>query len=69
MKSTFFKILFTFVAKRRLHAKQINIMTIFLYDLLNENMYVTQFENFVENSTFVCYLIKILYDLKQTFRV
>ena len=41
----------------------------FLTDLLDENVYVTQFENFVENSTFICHLIKILYDLKQTFRV
>ena len=69
VKSTFFKTLFAFVAKRRLHAEQMNIVTIFLYDLLDENVYVTQFENFVINSTFVCHLIKILYDLKQVFRV
>ena len=69
VKSTFFKILFAFVAKRRLFVEQMNIVTIFLYDFLNENVYVTQFENFVVNSTFVCYLIKILYDFKQTLRM
>ena len=69
IKSTSFRILFALVAKRRLHAKQMNIVTIFLYDFLNENVYVTQFEEFVENSTFVCHLIKILYDLKQALRV
>ena len=69
VKSTFFKILFVLVAKRRLHVEQMNIVTIFLYDLLDEIVYVTQFENFVVNSTFVCHLIKILYDLKQAFRV
>ena len=46
-----------------------NIITIFLYDLLDENVYVTQSENFVEDSALVCHLIKILYDLKQTSRV
>ena len=69
VKWTFFKILFALVAERRLHAEQMNIVTIFLYDFLNENVYVTQFERFVENSTFVCHLIKILYDLKQASRV
>ena len=69
VKWTFFKILFALVAERRLHAEQMNIVTIFLYDLLNENVYVTQFEKFVENSAFVYHLIKVLYDLKQAFRV
>ena len=69
VKSAFFRILFALVAERRLHAEQMNIVTIFLYDLLNENVYVTQSEKFVEDSTLVCHLIKILYDLKQASRM
>ena len=46
-----------------------DIVTVFLYGLLDEDVYVTQSEGFVEDSALVCHLIKVLYGLKQASRV
>ena len=46
-----------------------NVIIVFLYDLIDIEIYVTQFDDFVVNSKLVCHLIKTLYDLKQTLKV
>ena len=69
VKSIFFRTLFAFVVFRRMHAEQMNIVTVFLYELLNEIIYVIQSDEFIENSDLICHLIKTLYDLKQSLRV
>ena len=45
-----------------------NVITIFLYYYLKKNIYVSQFDDFVKNSTLVCKLQKALYELKQISR-
>ena len=46
-----------------------NIVTAFLYELLDEIIYVTQPDGFIEDPELVCRLIKALYELKQSPRV
>ena len=69
MKFFFFRTLFVIAAKKRLHAHQMNVIIVFLYDFIDIEIYVIQFDEFVVNSKLICYLIKMLYDLKQTFKV
>ena len=69
VKSASFRTLFAIVAERRLHAEQMDIVTAFLYDFLEELVYVTQPEGFIANPGLVCQLIKALYGLKQSPRV
>ena len=69
VKSMFFRTLFAIVAVRRLHAEQMNIVIAFLYELLDEIIYVTQSNGFIEDSELICRLIKALYKLKQSSRV
>ena len=69
VKSAFFRTLFAITAARRLHAEQMNIIIVFLYELLDEIIYVTQSNEFIENSELICRLIKALYELKQSFRM
>ena len=52
-----------------MHAEQMDIVTVFLYELLDEVIYVTQPDEFIEDSDLICHLIKALYDLKQSPRV
>ena len=49
--------------------EQMNIVIAFLYELLDEDVYVTQLDDFIEDLELVCHLLKTLYDLKQTSRV
>ena len=46
-----------------------NVVIAFLYDFVIEKIYVTQSNDFVIDLNLVCRLLKILYDLKQTFKV
>ena len=69
VKPASFRTLFALAAERRLHAEQMDIVTAFLYGLLDEDVYVTQPEGFVEDPALVCHLIKALYGLKQAPRV
>ena len=69
IKSTFFRILFAIAAVRQLHAEQMNRIIVFLYELLDEIIYVTQSNEFIEDSELICRLIKALYELKQLFRM
>ena len=48
-----------------MHIYQMNIVIVFLYELIDVNVYVTQFEKFIESFNLICYLLKTLYDLKQ----
>ena len=44
-----------------------NIIIIFLYELLDEIIYVTQSNEFIEDFELICRFIKALYELKQSF--
>ena len=46
-----------------------NIVIAFLYELLDEIIYVIQLNGFIEDSELVCRLIKALYELKQSFQM
>jgi hypothetical protein len=52
-----------------LHIKQMNVIIIFLYEFLNELIYVKQSYKFVIDLDLICKLRKVLYDLKQAFKV
>ena len=69
IKSVFFRILFVITAVRQLHAEQMNIVIIFLYELLDEIIYVTQSNEFIEDSEPIYRFIKTFYELKQSFRM
>ena len=69
IKSAFFRTFFIIAAVRRLHAEQMNIIIVFLYELLDEIIYVTQSNKFIEDFELICRLIKTLYELKQSFRM
>ena len=64
IKSAFFRIFFAITAVRRLHAEQMNIVIAFLYELLDEIIYVIQSNEFIEDFELICRLIKTLYELK-----
>ena len=64
-----FRILFAIAAERRLQIQQMNIVTVFLYELLNENVYVSQSIDFIENFELICHFLKTLYGFKQSSRV
>lgn len=55
-------------ASRNLHIKQMDVVTAFLYGLLDEIVYVEQPHRFVQG-ILVCRLIQALYGLKQAPRV
>ena len=70
MKIAFFKILFALTETRELYIYQMNVVIIFLYDFLNEIIYVNQPNDFIKNSTLICELQKAtLYKLRQSPRV
>ena len=69
MKIAFFKTLFALTGARELYIYQMNVVTAFLYDFLDEIIYVNQSDNFIKNSTLICELWKTLYELRQSSRV
>ena len=69
VKSTSFQTLIAIVIARDLQILQMNIITVFLYDYLKKNIYVSQSNDFVKDFTLVCKLQKALYELKQISRV
>ena len=46
-----------------------NVKTVFLYEIVNEKIYVKIFHNYITNKFLMCRLRKALYELKQAFRV
>ena len=46
-----------------------NVKTVFLYDNVQETIYVRQLDDFSKNDIKVCKLNKILYELKQSLRI
>ena len=49
--------------------KQINVKIVFLYDNVQETIYVRQLDDFSKNDIKVYKLNKILYELKQSLRI
>lgn len=68
VKPDSFRSLFLIGASRNLHIKQMDVVTAFLYGLLDEIVYVKQPHRFVQGSL-VCRLKRALYGLKQAPRV
>ena len=69
IKSALFKSLFVLTETRDLYIYQINVVIAFLYEILKEVIYVSQSNDFIEDSTLVCELCKTFYNLKQSSRV
>lgn len=69
VKSAIFRMMFDITATCDLHIKQMNVVIVFLYEFLNELIYVKQSHDFVIDFNLICRLRKALYDLKQASRV
>jgi len=69
VKSAIFRMMFDIAATRDLHIEQMNVVIAFLYEFLNELIYVKQSHDFVIDLDLICRLRKALYDLKQASRV
>ena len=69
IKSAFFWSIFVLTKACDLYIDQMNIVIDFLYEILNEMIYVNQSNDFIENFTLICELRKVFYNLKQSSRV
>lgn len=69
VKPASFRILFAIAAAKSLRILQLDIVTAFLYGLLDEEIYVKQPDGFIKDQSLVCLLIEALYGLKQAPRV
>jgi hypothetical protein len=73
VKSVSYKSLMTISIIRELQMRHINVVIAFLYELLDEDVFVIQFHMFEfekdENDILVCKLKRALYDLKQISKV
>ena len=68
VKSMSYKTIFVMTATLDYEIEQMNVKTVFLYENIEENIYIKQLTDFnIDN--LVCKLKKTLYDLKQSFRV
>jgi len=65
----FFRALFALIEARSLYIYWIDVIIVFLYDFLNEAIYISQLDNFIKNSTLVCELRKTFYDFRQLLKV
>lgn len=63
------RLIFSIGAQEKLHFRQFDIKTAFLYGTINEEIYMTQPEGFEDGTSRVCRLLKSLYGLKQAPRV
>ena len=64
-----YKAIFALIAILNWDVKQINVKTAFLYDNVQETIYVRQFDNFNKDDIKVYKLNKTLYKLKQSLRI
>ena len=71
IKSMSYKFFMTISIKRDLKIKHMNVIIVFLYEFLDEIIYVTQFILFeIKNKKqIVCILKKVFYDLEQISRI
>ena len=69
IKIAFFKTLFALTEAREFYIYQMNVVIVFLYDFLNEIIYVNQSNDFIKNSTLICELRKMLYKIRQSPQV
>ena len=65
----FFRSLFVLTKARDLYIYQMNVVIAFLYEILNEIIYVNQLNDFIKNLTLICEFRKTFYDFKQSSRV
>lgn len=66
VKSISYKALFVIAAVNDLEIEQMNVKTVFLYDDIDDDIWIEQSHLFADNADWICKLIKTLYDLKQT---
>ena len=66
-----YKIIFVIVVVNNWKLKQINVKIVFFYDTIDEKIYVKIFHEYKNFKKFkiMCWFKKILYDLKQFFRI
>ena len=71
IKSMSYKIIFVIVAINDWDIEQMNVKIVFFYDIVNEKIYVKIFDDYRDSNRFkiICRFRKILYDLKQAFKV
>jgi hypothetical protein len=73
VKFVSYKALMTINIIRKLQTRYMNVVIAFLYELLDENVYIIQSHMFEfernEDDTLVCKLKRALYDLKQTSKM
>ena len=69
IKPMSYKAIFALTAALNWNVKQINVKTAFLYDNVQETIYVWQPDDFNKNDIKVCKLNKTLYKLKQSLRI
>jgi hypothetical protein len=73
VKSVSYKIFMTISTLRKLQIRHMSVVIAFLYELLDEDVYVIQSHMFEfekdEDDIFVCKLKRALYDLKQTSKM
>ena len=68
IKSMIYKMLFIMIVRNDWNIDQMNVKTVFLYENLNEIVYVNMLTEF-DKFEMICKLNKTLYDLKQISRV
>ena len=64
-----YKTIFALTAALNWNVKQINVKIVFLYDNVQETIYVRQLDDFNKNDIKVCKLNKTLYELKQSLKI
>ena len=69
MKLMNYKIIFVIVAANDWNIEQMNVKTIFLYDEINEKMYVKILHDYTDDRKIYCRFWKTLYELKQSSRI
>ena len=68
VKLTIWKCFLTFVVKYNFEIYYVNIVIVFFEIELQQKQWIQQFENFEKHSNFVCFLNRVFYDFKQSFR-